>query len=678
MSASSPGPSAGKGSPAARNSFVKNRKATKEGAAAGAAATAPPGAVASSSNLLASPPMSPEAEWEQEANEEEEKRVQEEKAKRQELEEIRRAEMDWRKARDRERLAAEEESRRRETDRQKMIEALERPMVELLERLQCFETLGMLLAENQVLSLKRLTSMPRAEMIQVFGSSNLPALDRMVGAARRSVALDDIARLKLPEDAEWEAENAAKTEADREAHAIQMRKAEQGYGVFGGGKKKTAAVASAEKEEKEESLADQIAKRWAVVEKPPTREVGPLRKELAAVVNRWYDYLATVPSRHEVLARATAEYLHAQQPMREVKLEADDVDAEGSAGVGDDEGPMATAEASIHQASTQLSSTGWNFSSTTTRARKPLTPTHISGDVGASGPTWKDTVSWALWMLTRGSSRRQIEKYLKLIQEHVWKCLYPALEQLGGAEWRVYWQRVNFNFEGFFSNRGTDKWKQVAAADARAKAIREGKDSAAQDAAAAQAERLVGAMLQPPARRRGPQRASTESKSPGKRLVNVSLKGACSSRLIAAKSKRNAPAENVPTEVAVAVIERYVEEPTESPTRFAQYDASPNQFVLTRSRYLDALSRPHSGVPPAIVPQQLPFGDQRIDPRSPDFARIPSAQLFLPPPPPSSRRLLRKARSASSVLEGGSLRARNGSGGQRSHRGGSGRIAYRV
>lgn len=679
---------------------------------------------------------SQESEWEKQAEEQDQKRLEEERLKRNELEEIRRAEADRRKARDKERLAKEEEKRREAQEKQKLLDSLEKPMAEMLHRLGCYEQLAMLLGQNQIFSLKGLLAVPRSQLPQILvskqkqvaafktydldgsgtidaselklalvdlgiesssteteeilkkyvdgdedeldfksftklmsdlGTSDLEALDRVVLAARRSVALDNINNLQLREDEEWEATAAAKSMAEKEAKALQMRRSEQGYGVMGG---KKAAEA-----EEGEALADQIARKWEVEdEKPPA---GPLRNELIIVVNRWYDYLATVPSLGEFLARSTAGY--------EVLRKKNRLGVEDEPKASDDEAANRLAQLNAIASSAEGS------------RKDHASSTAISGDAGTYGPTWKHTIAWALWMLTdksHRSSRKQIEKHLKHAQEHVWRALYPGLELLSVADWRIYWQRVKTNFDGFFSTRGIDKWKQVAAADARAQAIREGKSSAEQDAAASKAEKLVSAMLhQGPRRRRAPplpqqkhpgpapdqpavsnnpiKTLSTASTLPhGKATLPLSKRITASRAAMMEHRRQEIDASVGPPEVAIVIAAAYEQVPTESPTRFARYDASPSpiRFATTQSRYMDALTRPvsHDG---ALQPTQLPFGD-----RSPRPTPVPQ----LPPPSPSRRRQSKTPRSARSPSRSASTGSFGGSSfgstlGSRSHRGRSNR-----
>ena len=449
--------------------------------------------------------MRQQLEWEREEQEAEEKRLAEEKRKRQELEEIRRAEADQRKARDRARLAEEEEVRREANDRQKMLESLERPVVELLEEMECFEALAMVLAQQQILSLKTLLNIPRADLAEMVSSpTDLTSLDRVVIAARRAVALEDIAELQLPEDAEWEAKAAAKHKAEKALRVEKNRQREQGYGQVGGKKKKGGLSRDSKEDMNQElTMAEQIARKYEKEEddRPPA---GPLRNELCTVVNRWYDYLATVPSLGEFLARTTTGY-EVLRRKRKTKDDYDDEDDDDD----DDEEEEDEAKVKAKAARAELKAKREELLQANQRNNGALAlrnGSHICGDVGTAGPTWKHTVSWALWMLTtkqQRMSRKQIERQLKLAQDHVWRALYPGLELLSCAEWRVYWQRVKSSFDSFFSDRGTDKWKQVAAADARAKAILEGKSVAEQEAAALKAERMVFAMLHP---KREPQR----------------------------------------------------------------------------------------------------------------------------------------------------------------------------
>jgi hypothetical protein len=128
-------------------------------------------------------------------------------------------------------------------------------------------------------------------------------------------------------------------------------------------------------------------------------------------------------------------------------------------------------------------------------------------------PSWKDTVAWALWMLTSRAygmkhggpsgwiSKETIEGYLTLARDHVWRALFPSLHQLDAGEWRLYWARVFRNFEGFFSDKGRERWTQLAATEARAEAVRSGLTIDQQETAASKAVLVVREML----RRRQPE-----------------------------------------------------------------------------------------------------------------------------------------------------------------------------
>ena len=127
------------------------------------------------------------------------------------------------------------------------------------------------------------------------------------------------------------------------------------------------------------------------------------------------------------------------------------------------------------------------------------------------GPTWKHTVSWALWMLTRPFSmpkalqvevkwlhKSDIEQNLRNAKEWVFFALYPSMKQIPAGEWRIYWVRVTTNFAAFYSDQGRKRWIEAAACAARAAAVREGKSAEEQSAAEIQALRKVNAMLSPP------------------------------------------------------------------------------------------------------------------------------------------------------------------------------------
>ena len=125
-----------------------------------------------------------------------------------------------------------------------------------------------------------------------------------------------------------------------------------------------------------------------------------------------------------------------------------------------------------------------------------------------TGPSWKDTVSWSLWLLTRplhDSERSRgpptfmtkagIEQCLQYARDYVYFALYPQMKNKSPGEWRLYWVRVFTNFSAFYSEKGRQRWMDVAACAARATALRQGKTPAEQAAAEVKAVRNVCAML---------------------------------------------------------------------------------------------------------------------------------------------------------------------------------------
>ena len=410
--------------------------------------------------------------WQKEMDEAEEKKKQMEERRRAEIEESRRAEFEQRKLRERERQQREDEARRDANERQKMLDSIEKPLVELLERLDLLQELAMPLAKKEIFSLETLLKTQRFQLAEMMHSSgaSLGSLDQVVVAARRSVAMERIAALQLPEDAEWEEKAKEKKRSEMESEEESERKASYGQAGYAGYRNRNANRNSSEEMTPEE-MAEQekIMQTQAKAEKPP---VGPMRTALTGVVDRWYTYLGTVPALGEVLAReaSTIEDIH----------HGDEEDEESDEEKDADELDASTSE---------------------TRVAEP------SGST--LGPTWKHTCAWALWMLTtlRGErmNRRQIETHLNLARDHVWRALYPKMHSISSAEWRMYWQRVWKSFASFFTEKCSAQWKVVAAADARTAALRAGKSEAGQAAAAAQAERLVTAMLkQQPRVKRSP------------------------------------------------------------------------------------------------------------------------------------------------------------------------------
>ena len=71
------------------------------------------------------------------------------------------------------------------------------------------------------------------------------------------------------------------------------------------------------------------------------------------------------------------------------------------------------------------------------------------------------------------------------------------MAQLSGGEWRLYWQRVAKSFASLFSDSRRASWADAAAAEARAAAIRLGKGTPRQQAAATQAIKFVTSALRP-------------------------------------------------------------------------------------------------------------------------------------------------------------------------------------
>ena len=141
-------------------------------------------------------------------------------------------------------------------------------------------------------------------------------------------------------------------------------------------------------------------------------------------------------------------------------------------------------------------------------ATEPRLGDRLAAEFGISGPTWKETAAWALWMLrsqlsSSGSgesprSRRtkgSIQESLKHAKEHIWRALFPGLSKMTRGEWRLYWVRVEQAFAVFFTNNSRMRWKDAAASDARTAALRMGKGREAQEAAASQAVHHVAAIM---------------------------------------------------------------------------------------------------------------------------------------------------------------------------------------
>lgn len=531
-------------------------------AAAPVGTAPPPLARAASSVATAPPPVDAKTEeqlvWEREMDEAEARQRAADERQRREVEEARRAEYEQRKRRERERLRAEEDQRRESNDRQKMLESLERSLTDLLDKMGLREELALMLARNEIFSLETLLAMPRQRLAECLGILDMSAVDRVVVAANRATALERISSLQLPEDEEWEREAALKREAETaEAEEI-ARQTEMGHYASAG---YYASRGRGNNNNKEEPGEDKNAAGPAAAgtgeaekEKPP---VGPLRMSLLAVVEKWFDYLGTMPQLSDQLARA---------------------------------------------------------------ARGERT----KGELG--GPTWRNTVNWSLWMLTTktdqqhlhevsttsstggGSrmSRQHIQQYLKLAHEHVWRALYPDLGHQTGAEWRVYWQRVNTSFTELFSTKSSNRWKEAAAADARTAALRAGKSPAEQREAAQQAERLIESMLRTPTRhvslsptaerRPGPPVPTPQGMAANFNLANERIRAAMSSIPIQVSVKQDAADEvggsgsaDGPSTV-VAACATWPPSCGQRATAIAA-QAGTDRYKDTPSRYLDLVSK---------------------------------------------------------------------------------------
>ena len=180
-------------------------------------------------------------------------------------------------------------------------------------------------------------------------------------------------------------------------------------------------------------------------------------------------------------------------------------------------------------------------------AFQPTYATHLA--TAETGPTWKDTVSWALWMMTMPlrqagpvgasatemgfMSRGAIERHLRLAREYVFYALYPTMRTIRAGEWRIYWVRVSTNFAAFYSQKGRQRWVDMAAAAAKGTAIRQGKSVEAQRASELEAVRKVTSMFRSQgtaqSRRRSPKPAlpatlrSTPRASPVRRSPSAPM-----------------------------------------------------------------------------------------------------------------------------------------------------------
>ena len=107
----------------------------------------------------------------------------------------------------------------------------------------------------------------------------------------------------------------------------------------------------------------------------------------------------------------------------------------------------------------------------------------------------------------RGDKNRQVvEAWLNAAQLHVFPALYPAMAAMAAGDRRLYWTRVVKSFAGHFSDKGRAAWAEAAAAGARTAAVRQGKRTPRQHAAATSAIKSVEAELKPrlPRSARGP------------------------------------------------------------------------------------------------------------------------------------------------------------------------------
>ena len=150
-------------------------------------------------------------------------------------------------------------------------------------------------------------------------------------------------------------------------------------------------------------------------------------------------------------------------------------------------------------------------------------------------PTWKETASWALWMLRRRlvhrpvtdapharSARTVIGTCLKHAKDYIFYVLYPGMASLTRGERRLYWTRVEQSFAMLFTNKSRFHWKEAAAYDARAAALRSGKSRDEQDAAASQAVHVIAEVLhQKPSRAVSPTGSSTTTLAIEDRRVGV-------------------------------------------------------------------------------------------------------------------------------------------------------------
>ena len=301
---------------------------------------------------------------------------------------------------------------------------------------------------------------------------------------------------------------------------------------------------------------------------------------------------------------------------------------------------------------------------------------------GDEGPSWKDTVSWSLWMLTRplqdaekGTSRGSlvfmtkpaIERSLRYAKDYVYYALYPQMKEKSTGAWRLYWVRVFTNFGAFYSEKGRQRWMDVAAFAARATALRKGKSLAEQDTAVAEAMRNVCSMLRKhqvsrprepwlPENLRATPRASTargnSSRGSG-HLITQSSANSVKKTKGDSSSRSRTPPETPPGQTgdSSSRARRTLSAPPERP--FAKAASSP--FISgVRSQEVSSSSRTAAA---ALSHDAGPPSHRRGGPDRPTYGGFPAAATLSTAPLSSRRdRMARRSKSPRSPTKRSSPR----------------------
>ena len=518
--------------------------------------------------------------------------------------------------------AVEERSR---MDRDSQLNLLEPSIAQLFQRLQTPESIVLPLAIANVCSLQALAFLDHRSFAKSHGLVGAPAhpgrgtlerlLEQAAIEARRTICIAIIDSLTLPPDMEWE-------KGQRRVAAAMMAEAER---------RDLSETTSADEDLQE--LDDDFVLTQRQQRREQRRRLrrerqrqrreraaqiprGPFRRALVRSVAQWHDFLETEPSLGDRLATR----------------------------FGDD-GPA---------------------------------------------PTWKETSAWALWMLrsqlkpnSRANdsprSRRtkgSIEQCLKHAKNHLWRALYPSLNSMQPGEWRLYWMRVEQSFSVFFTQNSRMCWKEAAASNARAAALRLGKSSEAQEEAATRAVHVVRAImvdrdLTPP-KSLSPRRSST---SPVRTTSPASSPPGATSQVMIL---------HAPLDIDDAVRKRmglsdYLSESEVKEQRLKQQRRERMQRIAATSgvgriktnaiRHHDYKDKPVTPAQAAsrsvelpledVAPNQLPSQESTPPPLAPAGYAVPETNsegvftLVKAGPPPGGRRLSRESRDSRESRESG-------------------------